>query len=82
MLWKMLSNIFDNLDFLPFQFCWFVLLPRLEPHTIEWKRKKEKVKKAKKEKKKIVKKICTMEIGDVTRYAQTYVMALQECKVT
>ena len=39
-------------------------------------------KKRKKEKKKIVKKICTMEIGDVTHYAKTYVIALQECNVT
>lgn len=69
---KIIRNIFDNLDFLPFQFCIFVLLPLLE---LIWKRKRRK-----KEKKKIVTKI--FFFGDVTHYAQTYVIALQECKVT
>ena len=41
----MLRNIFDNLDFLPFQFCRFVLLPRLENGYA--KKRKEKKKKGK-----------------------------------
>ena len=56
----MLRNIFDNLDFLPFQFCRFVLLPRLENGYAKIK----KGKKEKKKRKRLLRKYAPLENGD------------------